>query len=105
MIKKLAFSVLFICLLGGVSYSQMGIPNIALSGGGIIGMYLNNTDELNKQLRLAGFPEFSNKFFTLGGGGFIDIEISKRKSNKFLRFGGLGLGFSSHKESVINDSL
>lgn len=105
MIKKLAFLTIFISLLSGVSYSQMGFPNIALAGGPSIGVYLNNTDELNTQLRLAGFPEFSNKFLTLGGGGFIDFELSKRKSNEFLRIGALGQGFSSHKESAVNDSL
>ena len=105
MIIKSAFLTLFIFIFSGISYSQMGFPNIALAGGPSVGMYLNNTDELNTQLRLAGFPEFSNKFFTLGGGGFIDFEISKRKSNEFLRVGGLGLGFSSHKESTVNDSL
>lgn len=105
MIKKAAFLLFFFAVFSSISHSQIGFPNLALSGGATIGTYNNNTDELNTQLRLAGFPEFPKSFLTLGGGGFIDFELSKRKSTDFVRFGGLGMGFSSHKESKINDSL
>ncbi|MBC8179914.1 hypothetical protein H8E88_02210 [candidate division KSB1 bacterium] len=43
------------------------------SGGGrgysIMGLSVLNIDDLNSRLKSAGYPEFSNNFFSIGGGG------------------------------------
>jgi len=104
MYKKTAFILLFLSFLTAKgAVSQVAIPNIALSGGPTVGWYFNNTNDLNTELKNSGFPQLStNGFFTLGGNGFIDIEWGKRG---FLRFGGMGVGFSSHQEAQANDTL
>ena len=105
MTKKTAILLLFTAFTVRYAYAQMGFPNIALAGGPTAGIYFNNTDELNTQLKLAGFSEFPKQFLTLGGGGFIDFEVSSRKSSDFFRIGAFGNGFSSHKENNIGDTL
>jgi hypothetical protein len=106
MIRKTAFILLFLSLLlSRFAFSQMSIPNIALSGGPVVGWDFNNTTDLNAELKKAGFPQLStNGFFSLGGNGFIDIEWGKR-TNAYLRFGGMGIGFTSHNEAQVNDTL
>ncbi len=87
------------------SFSKLVLPNLAFGGGPSAGWYFNNTSDLNAELKKAGFPELStNGFFTLGGAGFLDIELKKR-TNAFLRFGGFGVGFSTHKDQSVNDTL
>jgi hypothetical protein len=83
-------------------YSQIALPNLAVSGGPTVGWNFMSATDLNAELLKAGFPEVSNNgFFTLGGGGFLDLPL---KSN-FLRIGGMGVGFSTNKETKVNDSL
>jgi hypothetical protein len=93
---------IFIFLLAfRITYSQL-FPSFSLSGGPIVGWHLNKVDVLNTELRNAGFPEVSKSgFLTMGGGGFIDLPLKKG----FLRIGGLGLGFSTNVNKVVNDSL
>ncbi|RPI19620.1 MAG: hypothetical protein EHM58_01050 [Ignavibacteriae bacterium] len=81
-------------------FSQL-LPNLALSGGPTAGWFIQNTDDLNAELKKGGFPTVDKGFFTLGGGGFIDLPLKKN----FLRIGGMGVGFSTHKELRVNDSL
>jgi hypothetical protein len=87
-------------LVKNSTLSQL-LPNLAISGGPTAGWIIQNTDDLNAELKKAGFPEVDNGFFTLGGGGFIDLPL---KAN-FLRIGGMGVGFTSHREKSVNDSL
>ncbi len=91
--------VLFVFIFTANLRSQF--PSIELFGGTSIGFYFNDTKDLNAELVKAGFPELDKQFLTLGGGGYIDLEIK----GDFLRIGGLGLGFSSVKEKKVNDSL
>jgi hypothetical protein len=60
-------------------------------GGGFTpGWIFPKFDELNKQLRQFGVPEFSSSgFFTTGGAGFIYLGFIKN-----LRIGGMGFGGS-----------
>jgi len=84
----------FIC---NTAFSQF-FPSIAFFGGPVAGWHFNKVDDLNKELKLAGFPELSTSgFFTLGGAGYIDLPLGKR-GGEFIRFGGLGIGFNSKKE-------
>lgn len=88
-----------------VIYSQIGFPSFALAGGPLAGWQFNKTDDLNRELRNAGFPELStNGLFILGGGGFIDIPINEKKQT-YLRIGGLGFGFESNQKKQVNDTL
>jgi hypothetical protein len=96
--------ILGIFFVNNTSFTQI-LPSIAIHGGPIAGWHFNNVDDLNKELKLAGFPELSKSgFFTLGGAGYIDLPLDKR-SKEFIRFGGLGIGFSSKKDLKINDTL
>ncbi len=106
MVRKIAFILFFQGIFAGnYAYSQVSIPNIALSGGPTAGWYFNNTNDLNTELKNSGFPQLSTGgFFTLGGNGFIDIGWGKN-SGAFLRIGGMGVGFSSHQEAQVNDTL
>ena len=88
--------------INNVLHSQF-LPSLAIAGGPFAGWHFNNTDELNAELKKAGFPELSKGFFILGGGGFVDIPL--KKENQFLRIGGMGVGFTSNKDLVVNDSL
>ncbi len=102
LIKSLYYIILSL-VISNLSHSQF-LPSLALAGGPIAGWDFNNTDVLNAELKKAGFPELSTTgFFTTGGGGFIDIPL--RKENRFMRFGGMGIGFSSNKDLKVNDSL
>jgi hypothetical protein len=93
--------LIFFLLLSKISYSQF-LPSLALAGGPTLGWHFNPTDALNNELRNAGFPELSkNGFFTLGGGGFIDLPFKKN----FLRIGGMAVGFNSNISKQVNDSL
>jgi hypothetical protein len=100
--KRFILSAALILIAFNVSFSQF-LPSLAIAGGPFAGWHFNNTDELNAELKKAGFPELSNGFFTLGGGGFVDIPL--KKENQFLRIGGMGIGFSSNKDLAVNDSL
>src|SRR5205085_6211662 len=92
----------FILLITGKLVQSQMLPSLALAGGPSIGWHFNPTDELNTQLKNAGFPEISkNGFLTLGGGGFVDLPFKKN----FLRFGGLGVGFNSRQTHKVNDTL
>src|SRR5437773_5107198 len=100
--KTVIFIFILIFTFAGKSYSQF-LPSLALSGGPTAGMYFNNTNDLNAELKKAGFPELPGGFFTLGGNGFVDIPL--KKETNFLRIGGMGIGFSSNKDVKANDSL
>jgi hypothetical protein len=99
-IIRLFLVILVFSAFSSSIYSQF-LPNLALAGGPTAGFYLQNTDDLNVELKKAGFPTVDKSFFTLGGGGFFDLPMKKN----FLRIGGLGMGFSTHKELNVNDSL
>jgi hypothetical protein len=100
-IKITLKSIFFIFLTVGLTNSQM-LPNLAISGGPTVGWYFNNVNDLNTELTNAGFPEVSkNGYFTLGGGGFIDLPVK----SSFIRIGGMGTGFNTNVEKKINDSL
>lgn len=95
------FLAILICsALSRCIYSQF-LPNLALAGGPTAGIYMQNTDDLNTELKKAGFPVIDKSFFTLGAGGFFDLPLKKN----FIRIGGLGMGFSTQKELNVNDSL
>ncbi len=93
--------IFFIFLAVGITNSQM-LPNLAISGGPTAGWFFNNVNDLNTELTKAGFPEVSkNGFFTMGGGGFIDLPVK----NAFIRIGAMGTGFNTNIDKKINDSL
>lgn len=95
----LAFIVFFGFL---ASANSQFLPSLALAGGITAGWHFNPVKNLNAELKLAGFPEMSeNGFFTMGGGGFIDIPAGK----SFLRFGGFGNGFTSKQSKQFSDTL
>jgi hypothetical protein len=99
-ITRIFLTLFLFGAFSGSIYSQL-LPNLALAGGPTAGFYMQNTDALNAELKKAGFPTVDKSFFTLGGGGFFDLPLKKN----FLRIGGLGMGFSTHKEMNVNDSL
>jgi len=101
--RKVRFTAFLIVFFGVICHSSgQFLPSLALAGGITAGWHFNPTKELNAQLKSAGFPEMSeNGFFTLGGGGFIDIPIGP----SFLRMGGFGSGFTSKQSHQVNDSL
>jgi hypothetical protein len=86
-IIRLFLVILVFSAFSSSIYSQF-LPNLALAGGPTAGFYLQNTDDLNVELKKAGFPTVDKSFFTLGGGGFFDLPMKKN----FLRIGGLGMG-------------
>lgn len=84
------------------SSNSQFLPSLALAGGVTAGWHFNPVKNLNAELKLAGFPEMSESgFFTMGGGGFIDIPVGK----SFLRFGGFGNGFTSKQSKQYSDTL
>jgi hypothetical protein len=101
--KKPFFIVLLAILLTAeLSYSQIVFPSMAVAGGPTVGWNFISANDLNLELKKAGFPELSkNGFFTLGGGGFLDLPLEKN----FLRIGAMGVGFSTNKETKVTDSL
>ena len=100
-IKTISKFIFFIFLAVGVTHSQM-LPNLAISGGPAAGWFFNDVKDLNNELTKAGFPSVSeNGFFTLGGGGFIDLPVK----SAFIRIGGMGTGFNTNIDKKINDSL
>jgi hypothetical protein len=100
--KNFISKLLIIIFLNvSVSYSQI-LPSLAISGGPTAGWFFNDVKDLNSELTKAGFPEVSkNGFFTLGGGGFIDIPLK----SGYIRIGGLGTGFNTVLDKKVNDSL
>ncbi len=95
--------IILLTLLLGVkhSYAQI-LPSLAISGGPVAGWHFMKTNDLNTELNKAGFPEVSdNGFFTLGGGGFIDLPVKKN----FIRIGGFGMGFGTNLSRNVNDTL
>jgi hypothetical protein len=103
MTRKQQISLLFIVFLGfsASSYSQF-LPSLALAGGITTGWHFNKVTNLNAELTKAGFPVMpEGGFFTLGGGGFVDIPVK----NHFLRFGGFGNGFTSKQSKQYSDTL
>lgn len=93
-------AVSIILLAWHISYGQL-FPNLAIFGGPSAGWHVNNPNDLNNELSKAGFPKVANGFFTLGGAGYIDLPMKVG----FLRFGGMGTGFSANLNRVVNDSL
>jgi hypothetical protein len=93
----------FVLLLYGANYSYAQLfPSLAISGGPTAGWHFMKTDVLNSELQKAGFPQVSTGgFFTLGGGGFIDLPLKKN----FIRVGGFGTGFSTNLSRQVNDTL
>lgn len=84
------------------SANSQFLPSLALAGGVTAGWNFNSVKNLNVELKNAGFPEMPDGgFFTMGGGGFVDIPVK----NHFLRFGGFGNGFTSKQTKQYNDSL
>ncbi|HEY3250477.1 MAG TPA: hypothetical protein VGK25_05110 [Ignavibacteria bacterium] len=103
MIRSLKTIILvFIFLAFNKSGFSQIFPSLALAGGPSAGWFFNPVKDLNNELKLAGFPEFSeNGYFTLGGGGFIDLPTGKN----FLRIGGFGNGFTTKQEKKYGDTL
>lgn len=103
MTRRVQLIAIFLTFFGffGTSYGQF-LPSFAIAGGIKAGWFLNPVDELNAQLKSAGFPEMpEGGFFATGGGGFIDLPVKKN----FLRIGGFGSGFTSKQTSAVNDTL
>ncbi len=99
---KTILKFLLITILTVSSAEAQMLPSLALSGGPSAGWFFSNVDDLNAELVKAGFPEISkNGFFTLGGGGFIDLPFN----DDFLRIGGMGTGYETNEELNVNDSL
>lgn len=99
---KTVLKLVFITILSANFSNAQMLPSLALSGGPSAGWYFINVNDLNAELTKAGFPELSKDgFFTLGGGGFIDLPMN----DDFLRIGGMGTGFETNKEHKVNDSL
>jgi len=98
---KYSLIILFIAvilLLHKESQAQF-FPRFSIAGGPTIGWQLQNTDDLNAEMRKIGIPEFSNDgFLVLGGGGFVELPI---KSLNWLRIGGSGTGFT--EKNTVQD--
>lgn len=105
MVHKIAIITAFLVIsLSNSVYSQY-FGNFSLAGGPSAGWSFNKVDDLNKELRNAGFPELSTSgFLTLGGGGFMDFPIGS-KGFTFLRIGAMGTGFESKEKKQFNDTL
>lgn len=85
-----------------ISVKSQMFPSFGLAGGPSIGLFINPVKDLNKELKLAGFPEMPESgYLMLGGGGFVDIQLG----NSYLRFGGFGSGFSTKQDNRFNDTL
>ena len=85
-----------------VSYSQL-FPRFSIAGGPTVGWQLNNTDDINAEMRKIGIPEFpKDGFLILGGGGFIDLPFKKLN---WLRVGGLGTGFTSKRQMTTSQNI
>lgn len=69
-------------------------------GGYVPAWYVPKVDEINKQLKVLGIPEFSTSgLYASGGAGFIYIGFVK-----YLRLGGMGYGGSMSK-SITQDGV
>jgi hypothetical protein len=95
--KKLYFLVLGILFVSNISLPQIS-GRFTIAGGPMVGYYASSVTDLNAELVKAGFPEISkNGFFTIGGGGYIDIPMVQG-----LRIGGYGFGYSESQTSISN---
>jgi hypothetical protein len=99
-IKRFLSGIIIFLLAFHISYAQL-FPNLAIFGGPSAGWHFNNTNDLNNELTKAGFPKVANGFFSMGGGGYIDLPMK----TGFLRLGGIGTGFSTNLNQSVNDSL
>lgn len=95
-------TVLIILITAFYSFPQQQKFFDAPFGGGIgyvPAWYLPDFGPVNKELKLAGMPEFSSSgFYSSGGAGFIYIGFVK-----YLRIGGMGFGGSVSKSQRNND--
>lgn len=99
--NRIVISILMILALNFSLKSQI-FPSFGLAGGPSAGWSLNPVKDLNNELKLAGFPEFSESgFLMLGGGGFIDMQVG----SGYIRVGGFGSGFSTKQDKRYNDTL
>jgi len=55
--KRFILSAALILIAFNVSFSQF-LPSLAIAGGPFAGWHFNNTDELNAELKKAGFPNY-----------------------------------------------
>jgi len=74
MINKTKMSLVFLLTLLVIFSSVIFAQEKAKKSGGgrgycIMGTSIINIDDLNTKLKSAGYPEFSNNFFAIGGGG------------------------------------
>ncbi|MFI5144372.1 MAG: hypothetical protein ACHQJ4_02135, partial [Ignavibacteria bacterium] len=100
-IRRFLTLIIIFVLAFRLSYSQL-FPNLAIFGGPSAGWHFNNVNDLNTELSKAGFPKVAtNGFFSMGGGGYIDLPTKKG----FFRIGGMGTGFSTNLSQQVNDSL
>jgi len=92
--------ILFFAL--NISLKSQIFPSFGLAGGPSMGWFFNPVKDLNNELKLAGFPEFSESgYFTMGGGGFVDMQVG----SSYLRIGGFGTGFTTRQDKKFNDTL
>jgi hypothetical protein len=93
--KNLFLIIISIFIFSNISFSQLS-GRFTFAGGPMIGYYSSSVTDLNSELVKAGFPEISkNGFFTIGGGGYIDVPMVKG-----LRIGGYGFGYSESQTST-----
>jgi hypothetical protein len=102
MIRHTRIVIVFILFLVlNTSVKSQFFPSFGIAGGPTVGWFFNDVKELNSQLQLGGFPELSDGgYLTLGGGGFIDMQVGKN----YLRIGGFGTGFETNKDKKYNDT-
>jgi hypothetical protein len=99
MMKKV-FLVVLVLFISNISFSQIS-GRFTIAGGPMVGYYASSVTDLNAELVKAGFPEISkNGFFTIGGGGYIDVPMVPG-----LRLGGYGFGYSESQTSEVTAAL
>ena len=104
--KKILILITILCISQFSLAQEAKYYDAPFGGGGGFapGWIFPKFDEINKQLKLFGVPEFSNSgFFTTGGGGFIYLGFIKN-----LRVGGMGFGgskSSSTQQTIVNKEV
>ena len=81
-------------------FAQFDFPKLSLAGGPILNYNYANVDDINNEMRKIGFGDFpTSGFFSVGGGGFIDLPILI----KSVRFSGYGYGYKAQQIKEYTD--
>jgi len=93
--KKFIIIVFALFLISNISSAQL-FNKFSIFGGPMIGWQIPQISGLNDEMERHGIPKFSSSdFFTIGGGGYIDIPVIQG-----LRIGAFGTGFTKDKIST-----